>query len=90
MIYLLPFDKTQTRIYFHFIMSINIMIIKTNAGYLQNIKNSFHLKVKILLLSLLLTGLFCKAQNFQLKIIGSDKSESKIIDSIGYNTKMQN
>jgi len=48
------------------------------------------LKVKILILTLQLTGLFCKAQNFQLKITGSNKSKSKIIDSIGYNTKQQN
>lgn len=48
------------------------------------------MKSKILILFFFLTYLTSESQTIQLKIIGKDTAETKIIDSIGYSTKHQN
>ena len=44
----------------------------------------------ILALTLFIFGLNCSAQNFQLKLIGSSDSETKVLDSVNYNPKHNN
>lgn len=57
---------------------------------MQHTKKEKLLKFTNLIIIILIFSIKCNAQNFQLKVIGNNSLEEKIIDSLGYNSIVKN